>query len=335
MSNSGVLVHCELNNGKLAAIATEALGAGSSLARDLAQPLIAVVLGSNIESAAREAIAYGADRVYIIDDPFLKEYLTESYLEVLEKVIQAVKPAIVLLGQTALGRDLTPRLAFRLTTGATLDCVRLAIDTQTRRLLQTKPVYGGNAQVVQYCEVDPQIASIRGKAFAPNVKDGSRTGEIIKFEAGIDPSRVRTRLLDRKIEEAAGIKLEEATVIVSGGRGMGGPEGFKQLQELAKALKGAMGGSRPPCDNQWISTSLQVGLTGKIVSPELYIAVAISGSSQHLSGCSGSKVMVAINKDAEANIFKVAHYGIVADWKKALPAFTSRVKELMGGNPPS
>jgi electron transfer flavoprotein alpha subunit len=192
----------------------------------------------------------------------------------------------------------------------------------------TKPVYGGNAQSVQVCDVDPQIATVRSKAMTPLARDESRKGEIITMSAGIDPASVRTRLLERKIE-STGIKLEDAHVIVTGGRGIGGPDGFKQLEELARILKGAVGASRPACDNKWVPDSLQVGLTGKIVSPDLYIAVAVSGSSQHLSGCSGSKVIVAINKDAEANIFKVAHFGIVADWKKALPAFTNKVKELV------
>jgi electron transfer flavoprotein alpha subunit len=239
-------------------------------------------------------------------------------------------PSIVLLGQTQIGRDLTPRLAFRFNTATTMDCVALAIDPATKRLLQTKPVYGGNAQVIQYCDVDPQIATVRSKAMAALPKDESRQGEVINVAAGIDPASVRTRVIDRKVEAAAGIKLEDAKVIVSGGRGIGNAEGFKQLEELAKILKGAVGASRPACDNKWVSDNLQIGLTGKIVSPDMYIAIALSGSSQHLSGCSGSRVIVAINKDAEANIFKVAHFGIVADWKKALPAFTAKVKELVG-----
>jgi electron transfer flavoprotein alpha subunit len=164
---------------------------------------------------------------------------------------------------------------------------------------------------------------------APLERDDNRKGDVIAVASGVDPASVRTKLLNRKIEAAAGIKLEDARVIVTGGRGIGGPDGFKQLDELAKALKGATGASRPPCDNKWVPDTFQVGLTGKIVSPELYIAVAVSGSSQHLSGCSGSRVIVAINKDPEANIFKVAHYGIVADWKKAIPAFTAKVKELV------
>jgi len=326
----GVMVYCEAGDGKLAPIATELLGAGSRLANDLGQELSAVLIGSGVAGLAKEAIAYGAKKVYVVEDPLLKDYVTDSYLAVMDKVIKQASPQIVLLGQTQTGRDLTPRLAFRLDTAATMDCIALGIDPASKRLLMTKPVYGGNAQAIMVCQIDPQIATVRSKAMTPATREDSRQGEVINIAAGIDPASVRTRLVERKIEAAAGVKLEDAHVIVSGGRGIGGPDGFKQLEELARVLKGAMGASRPPCDNKWVPDTVQIGLTGKIVSPDLYIAVALSGSSQHLSGCSGSKVIVAINKDAEANIFKVAHYGVVGDWKKVLPAFTGKVKELIG-----
>lgn len=328
--NTGVLVYCEGANGKLASIAAELLGAGSCLAKDLGQGLSAVLIGSGIAGLAQEAIACGADRVYVVDDPLLKDYVTDSHLAAMDKVVKQAVPAIILLGQTPTGRDLAPRLAFRLNTAAIMDCVSLEIDTATRRLLMTKPVYGGNALAVHLCETNPQIATARSKAMTPLARDDGRKGEVINIAAGIDPASVREKILERKIEPAAGIKLEDATVIVTGGRGMGGPEGFKLLEGLTKVLKAALGASRPPCDNKWVPDTMQVGLTGKIVSPDVYIAVAVSGSSQHLSGCSGSKTIVAINKDPEANIFKVAHYGIVADWKKAIPAFTAKVKELEG-----
>jgi electron transfer flavoprotein alpha subunit len=324
-----VLVHCETTEGKLTSIAAELLGAGSRLAKDLGEKLCAVITGSNIGGLAQEAIACGADKVYVVDDPLLKDYLTDAYLSVMDKVIRQAMPQIVLMGQTSVGRDLAPRLAFRLHTAASLDCVALAIDPTSKRLLQTKPVYGGNAQAVFVCESNPQIATVRSKAMAPLEKDAARQGEVISVAAGIDPSTIRAKLLERKIEEAAGIKLEDAHVIVAGGRGIGTTEGFQQLDELAKLLKGTVGASRPPCDNGWVSDGLQIGLTGKIVSPDLYIAVAISGSSQHLSGCSGAKTIVAINKDPEANIFRVAQYGVVGDWKKVLPSFIAKVKQLV------
>ncbi|MFA5308956.1 MAG: electron transfer flavoprotein subunit alpha/FixB family protein [Dehalococcoidales bacterium] len=327
----GVLVHCETSEGKLASIAAELLAAGKSLAGELGQELSAVLIGSDIAGLSQEVISRGADRVYVVDQPLLKDYLTDSYLQAMVKVIGQAAPRIVLLGQTHLGRDLAPRLAFRLNTAAVMDCVALAIDPATRRLLMTKPVYGGNAQAIQVCESDPQVATVRSKVVSPLPMDSGRQGGVINVAVDIDPALVRTRVLARKAETSTGVKLEDAAVVVTGGRGIGGAEGFKQLAELAGTLNGAVGATRPACDNQWISDNAQVGLTGKIVSPNLYIAVAVSGSSQHLSGCSSSKVIVAINKDPEANIFKSAHYGIVADWKKALPAFTAKVKELVSG----
>ena len=165
---------------------------------------------------------------------------------------------------------------------------------------------------------------------SPLERDDSRQGEVIKIEAGLDSSAIRTRVLEKVPEEIEGIKLEDAEAVVAGGRGIGGPEGFAQLEDLAKTLKGAVGATRPACDNDWISDLLQIGLTGKIVSPELYIAVALSGSSQHMSGCSGSKNIIAINKDPEANIIKQARFAVIGDWKKIIPAFTSKVKELLG-----
>ncbi|MBA7559064.1 Caffeyl-CoA reductase-Etf complex subunit CarE [subsurface metagenome] len=290
-----------------------------------------MLVGSGLAELAKEAIAYGADKVYVVDDPQLKDYQTDSYLSVMEKVIGQAAPQILLMGQTSLGRDLAPRLAFRFNTAASLGCLELAIDPQSKRLLQTKPVYGGNAQAVFTTESFPQIATVRAKAMTPLEPDPSRKGEVVKIDAALDPSAIRTRVLEKVAEKVEGIKLEDAEVVVCGGRGIGNAEGFAQLEELAKMLKGAVGATRPPCDNEWVPSGAQIGLTGKIVAPELYIAVALSGSSQHMSGCSGSKTIVAINKDPEANIFREARFGLVGDWKKALPAFTEKLKELLAG----
>jgi electron transfer flavoprotein alpha subunit len=327
--NKGVMVYAEVGEGKLASIAAEGLGIGKKLADELGQELSAVLIGSGVSGLAQEAIVAGAGKVYVVDDPLLKDYQTDSYLAVMEKVVKQVMPQILIIGQTSIGRDLAPRLAFRLETTVTLDCVDLAIDPASKRLMRTKPVYGGNARAVFTGETDPQIVTIRTKAMTPLAPDTSRKGEVIKIDAGLDASAVRTKVLDKVVEEVEGIRLEDAEVVVSGGRGIGGAEGFKQLEELAKMLKGAMGASRPPCDNGWVPDTLQVGLTGKIIAPNVYIAIAISGSSQHMSGCSGSKNIIAINKDAEANIFREARFGVVGDWKKILPAFTSKVKELL------
>jgi len=331
MDYKDVMVYCETSNGKLASISTELLGCGRKLADSLGQKLSAVLVGSDISQLAKEAIAFGADKAYVIDDPLLKDYQTDSFLQAMEKLAKQEMPQIILLGQTSIGRDLAPRLAFRLETSCTMDCLELGIDPDSKLLLQTKPVYGGNAQAIFTSESYPQVATVRVKAMTPLERDDQREGEIITFDAGLDPQSIRTRFLEKVTEEVEGIKLEDAEVIVAGGRGIGGPEGFKELEKLAKLLKGAIGASRPPCDNGWVPATWQIGLTGKIVAPELYIAVAISGSSQHMSGSSGSKNIVAINKDPDANIFKVARFGVVGDWKKVVPAFTSKVEELLAG----
>jgi electron transfer flavoprotein alpha subunit len=325
----GVAVYVEHRGDKLLPIAAEGLGAGRKLAAALGQPLSAVLTGSNVGGLAPSAIASGADRVYVIDDPLLQDYQTDVYVSVLEKVINQIKPQIVILGQTDAGRDLAPKLAFRLGTAVTTDCVELAIDMASKRLLQTKPIYGGNALAVFITETNPQMVTIRTKAMTALVPNASRKGEIINIAAGLDASAVRTKVLNRVLEEVAGIKIEDAGTVVAGGRGIGSAEGFKQLEELAKLFKGAVGASRPPCDSGWMPDTAQVGLTGKIIAPVLYIAVAISGSSQHMSGCSSAKMIVAINKDKEANIFRHARFGVVGDWKKVLPAFTAKVKELL------
>ena len=325
----GVAVYLEHRRDKLLPIALEGLGAGRQLADVLGQSLSAVLLGSEVGGLAQTAIASGADRVYVIDDPLLKEYQADAYLSVIEKVVRQINPYIFISGQTDTGRELVPRLAFRLGTAVTTDCIELAIDPASKRLLATKPIYGGNALAVFSSETDPQIVTIRTKAMTALTSDASRKGEIIHVPAGIDASVIRSRVLNKVVEEVAGIKIEDAERVVAGGRGIGNADGFKQLEELAKALKGAVGASRPPCDSGWVPDTVQVGLTGKIIAPELYIAVAISGSSQHMSGCSGAKTIIAINKDKEANIFRHARFGVVGDWKKVLPAFTAKVRELL------
>lgn len=327
----GVMVISEVVDGKLAAITTELLGGGRKLATTLGEELSAVLLGSGVSGLAQEAVAFGADKVYVVDDPLLKDYQADSNIFIIEKLVKQVNPRIVMMGQTSIGRDLAPRLAFRLGTAATLDCLDLAIDPTSKQLLQTKPVYGGNALATVSSPTDPQVVTIRTKTMSALERSPSRQGAITKFDAGLSPSVIRTKVLQKVKQEVVGIKLEDAEVVVCGGRGIGGAEGFKQLDELAKILKGAVGATRPPCDNGWIPEGQQIGLTGKIIAPTLYIAVALSGSSQHMSGCSGSKTIVAINKDPESNIFKMAQYGVVGDWKKVIPAFTNKVKELLSG----
>jgi electron transfer flavoprotein alpha subunit len=325
----GILVYGEVSDGKLAAITAELLGCGRKLADDLGQELNTMLIGSQVKDLAQEVITLGADKVYVIDDALLAEYQTDTYVPAVEKITKQVMPQILIMGQTANGRDLAPRLAFRLDTAVSMDCVELAIDSTSKRLLQTKPVFGGNARAIFATETNPQIVTIRAKVMAPLKPDTSRRGEIITFDAGVDPTTIRTKVLEKVPEDVAGVKLEDATVVIGGGRGIGSTEGFQQLEELAKVFKGAVGATRPPCDNGWVPDLLQVGLTGKIITPDLYIAVALSGASQHMSGCSGAKTIVAINKDPESNIFRESRFGIVGDWKKVIPAFTEKVRELL------
>ncbi len=331
MAGKGVLIYGEIIEGKLAAITTELLGCGRKLADSLGEELCAVLLGSGVKGSANEIIAFGADKVYVVDDPLLKDYQTEAYVAVMDKVVKQVTPKIVLLGQTSVGRDLAPRLAFRLGTAVSMDCLELDIDPDSKLLIQTRPVYGGNARAIFTTEKEPQMATVRTKAMSPLERDDSRKGETIDVEAGIDASTIRAKFVEKVKEEVAGVKLEDAPVVVTGGRGIGGAEGFKQLEELAGLFKGAIGATRPATDNGWVPTTTQVGLTGKIVAPDVYIAVALSGSSQHMAGCSGAKNIIAVNKDAEANIFREAQFGVVGDWKQVIPAFTAKVKELLAG----
>ncbi|MCL0095271.1 electron transfer flavoprotein subunit alpha/FixB family protein [Dehalococcoidia bacterium] len=330
--NKGVLIVGELSDGKLASITAELLGIGRKLADDLDEGLSAVFIGNGITDVAGEAITLGADKVYVIDDPLFKDYVTDSYVGAMEKLSNDQAPEILLLGQTSMGRDLAPRLAFRLGTAVTLDCVDLVLDPDTKLLQKSKPVYGGNAMAVYVSEEGrPQMATIRPKAMKPLEQDVSRKGEVIPFDPALDESAVRARVVEKVKEEVVGIKLEDADVVICGGRGIGSAEAFEQLKELAKILNGAVGATRPPCDSGWVPAHLQVGLTGKLVSPTLYIGIALSGSSQHQAGMSGSKNIVAINKDPEANIFGIAHYGVIGDYKKLLPAFLEKCKELLSG----
>jgi electron transfer flavoprotein alpha subunit len=328
----GMLVCGELADGKLASITTELLGCGRRLADDLQEDLSCLLAGDAVGEASKEAIAFGADKVYVVEHALLKEYEADSYLQVAERLAQEISPRIILMGQTFMGRDLAPRLAFRLGTSLATDCLDLSIDAKTKLLVQTRPVYGGNAQAVFASELMPQMATIRPKAMSALERDDSRKGEVIPFKVDIDTSKVRTKILETVKEEAVGIKLEDAPVIVCGGRGVGGPGPFQTtLKELADLLHGAVGASRPPADNGWVPEALHIGLTGKIVAPDIYFAIAVSGASQHTAGCSGSKHIIAINKDPEANIFREAEFGVVGKYEEVVPALTNKLKELLAG----
>ena len=326
----GVIVYGELIEGKLPSITTELLGCGRSLADELNEDLSCVLASDAVGEAPKEAIAFGADKVYTVENPLLKEYQGDAHIQIAEKLARETSPRIILMGQTSIGRDLAPRLAFRLKTGLSTDCIDLSIDPETKLLQQTKPVYGGNAQAIFTCDIMPQIVTIRAKAMSPIERDDSRKGEVIPTKVEIDTSTIRTKIVEKVREEVAGIKLEDAPVIVSGGRGIGGPEPFKTtLKELADILHGAVGATRPPADHGWVPEAMHIGLTGKIVAPDLYIAIAMSGASQHIAGCSGSKTIIAINKDPEANIFREAKFGVIGRYEEVVPAFTQKLKDLL------
>jgi len=326
----GITIFGETSGDELAPITTELLGIGKELAGQMGQELTALFVGDGVSAAAAQAFKYGADRVIAIDAPLFADYMTDSYVGAVAKYDEQYQPEAMLFGHTPAGRDLAPRLSFRLKTGLTLDCVALRFNESSGLIEKVKPVYGGNAVATYVCEAArPQMAAVRPKTMTAAVKDESGTGEVVRFDPQIAESDVRGKFLGREIEEFSGIKLEDAEVVVCGGRGLGGPEPFDQLEELAKLLGGAVGASRPPCDSKWCPTSCQIGLTGKLISPSLYIGVALSGSSQHQAGMSGSKTIVAINKDEEANIFDFAHYGVVGEYQKVLPAFFAKCKEMM------
>ena len=324
----GVLVLGDLTNGRLSLTSQELLAAGRKVADDLGAELGIGLAGDSVEGASQEAISHGADKVYAVTHPALGQYQVDLFLSALEILCREVNPGIVLMGRTNEGRELAPRLAFRLGVGLAQDCLEVSVDPSTRKLLANRPVYGGNAVAVVSCNYSPQIAAIRPKAYEPLEPDPSRRGEVVSFPVDLDASLARSKVTDVVKEEAAGVKLEDARIVVSGGRGLGGPEPFQDLEELARLLGAAVGASRAAVDSGWVPATYQVGLTGKTITPDLYITVAISGASQHMAGCSGAKVIVAINKDAEANIFKEARYGVVGDWQKVLPALTESVREL-------
>ncbi len=329
-SNKGILLFGEVDKGKLASITLELLGTGRKLANELGQELGLVLLGNNIGVLAQEAITFGADKVYVGDGAAMEQYNSDAYTAVMANLCKKLAPEILLLGQTDAGRDLAPRLAGRLRGALSTDCLGLAIDKESKLLRATRPVFGGNAiATVVSRGARPQMATVRSRTMAPAERDPSRKGEVIPLDLAIDPSVIRVKVVEQVEEKSEGVKLEDARVVVSGGRGIGSAENFKMLWELARLFDGAVGGTRAACEQGWLPMTRQVGQTGKIVSPNLYIAVALSGAMQHVAGCSGAKCIVAINKDPEANIFKVAHYGIVGDFKEAVPGLIERFKEIL------
>ncbi|MDP9237217.1 MAG: electron transfer flavoprotein subunit alpha/FixB family protein [Chloroflexota bacterium] len=314
---NGVLILAELADGELAPITQELVGAAQRLG---AGPVSAMLLGSGVEAAAPKIS--GVERVYVVDNAALEQYTTDGFMHAAAAVAQQADPAIILLGQSDIGRDLGPALAFKLQTAVAMDTV--AMEMKDGRLHTTRPAYGGNARAVNGFATSPAIATVRPKS--QDAAEGGSAGEVVKVD--FDGSGIRTKVTKHEVAEAEGVRLEDANVVVTGGRGLGGPENFDVIEQLAHLLGGAVGASRAVADLGWRPVAEQVGLTGKVVSPTLYIAVAVSGASQHMAGCSGSKNIVAINKDPDANIFKAARFGVVGDFKTIMPPLIEAVKKV-------
>ncbi len=325
--NQGVLVFAEVSEGQILGVAKEGVAVGRTLANAVGGTVTAILIGAT-EGLGTEIIAAGADKVLTFQSTDLAAYQPAAYTQVKLQAIEKTSPKVIVLGQKAVGRDLAPKIAFKLQASLTMDIVDVSVDGDS--LKATKPVYGGNARATYASSAAQHVLAIRVKAFEAVEPDTSRSENIEALEASVDDSAVKVRVTEVRKQKSEGVRLEDANVVIAGGRGFGGPEPFEQLQELAEALNGAMGASRAVCDAGWLPHSYQVGLTGKTVTPDLYIAFAISGASQHMAGCSGSKTIAAINKDSDANIFQEARYGLVGEWEEVLPAFTEMVRELKG-----
>ena len=326
----GVWVIAEQNKGVIQSVTYELLGKGKELADKLGVELCAVLLGDNIESECKELISRGAEKVYLVDSKELAHYQSEPYSKVITEVINEHKPEIVLCGATSTGRSLIARVAVKIDAGLTADCTGLDIDEEKGLLLQTRPAFGGNIMATIICPNHrPQMATVRHKVMKEAEVDESLSGEIIKKSYSKDILSSRTKVLDVIEEEGNSVNLSEADIIVSGGRGLGKPENFSLLHELADTIGGAIGASRAAVDADWIAYSHQVGQTGKTVCPKIYISCGISGQIQHLAGMSSSDIIIAINKDSDAPIFKVANYGIVGDIFEILPVLTKKLKEIL------
>jgi electron transfer flavoprotein alpha subunit len=322
--------YIEVLNGAAKTVGLELLSAGRKMTDAMGEKLVAVIIGNGVDEAVKTAVAYGADQVIVVEGPAYADYSTEAYTYALEQLVNKYKPLTILFGANSKGRDLSPRLAARLKTGLTADCTGLDINPQTGVVTWVHPAFGGNLMAEIECpDARPQIGTVRPGVFKRAVPDTARTAEIIKEDIAVPAGLVRTSLVEKIMEAAEGaVKLEEADIIVSGGRGLGKPENFALVKALADVLGGVVGASRAAVDAGWISHSHQVGQTGKTVGPKLYIACGISGAIQHLAGMSGSDTIIAINRDPDAPIFDIADYGIVGDVKEVLPALTDAIKKL-------
>jgi electron transfer flavoprotein alpha subunit len=325
----GVWVFAEQKHGVVSQVAFELLGEGRKLADTLSVPLSAVLIGNNVPKQAKKLIAYGADNVYYVEHQSVENYNDEAYTDIFVQLIEEYKPEIVLIGATTYGRSLAPRVASRLNTGLTADCTGLEIDPEERLLLQTRPAFGGNLMATIICPNHrPQMSTVRPKVMKPLEPDYSRTGEIIQ-PGVIIPENLKVKVLDVVQTVCETVSLSEADIIVSGGRGLGEAKNYALVEELARVLGGAAGASRAIVDAGWVDYSHQVGQTGKTVGPKVYFACGISGAVQHLAGMSSSDIIIAINKNPDAPIFKIATYGIIGDVREILPELIKQFKDKL------
>lgn len=325
----GVWVFAEQRDGELQDVSLELLGKGKEIAKKLNTELTAVLLGHNVDNMAKQLLAYGADKVLAADSEVLDHFTTEAYAKVICDLVNEKKPEILFVGATFLGRDLGPRISSRLSTGLTADCTALDIDSETRDLLATRPAFGGNLMATIVCaDHRPQMATVRPGVFSRACEDKSLVSEdkIEKVAVGIkaDDLKVKVEKVVKSTKEV--IDIGAAKVLVAGGRGVGSKENFEKLQELADVLGGTIAASRAAIEKDWVDKDLQVGQTGKTVRPELYIACGISGAIQHLAGMQDSDYIIAINKDADAPIMKVADLAIVGDVNKVVPELIAQIK---------
>jgi electron transfer flavoprotein alpha subunit len=325
----GVWVWVEQFKGEAGSISWEMAGKGRQLADQLKTTLTACVLGHNCDAIVQQAIAYGADRVIVADDSTLADYRTEPYSAVLIDLVRKYKPEIFLLGASARGRDLAGAVATEVVTGLTADCTGLEIDMESGLLRQTRPAFGGNIMATIICPNHrPQMSTVRHRVFEMPNPDATRKGEIVRAGAILNEDQVASKVVDF-IAVEGGVNLADAKIICSGGRGVGGPAGFDPVRELAAVLGGAVGSSRAAVDAGWIPYAHQVGQTGRTVRPDLYIACGISGAIQHLAGMQTSRIIIAINKDPEAPIFKIATYGIIGDLFEVIPALAEQFRRRL------
>ncbi|MEI6788057.1 MAG: electron transfer flavoprotein subunit alpha [bacterium] len=326
-----VWVFAEQHDGVIQSITFELLGEGRKLADSLGMKLCAVLLGSNVQKQTAELIARGADKVYLVDRPALEHFQDESYANVLIDLVKRHKPNVFLCGASTIGRSLVSRVAVRVNAGLTADCTALAIDPKTLNLLQTRPAFGGNIMAtIETPNARPQMATVRHKVMKEAEVNPARKGEVSMETIAEVLLQSKARRLKFVPEVETTMNIAEANIIVSGGRGLQTPENFALLRELADVIGAGVGASRAAVDSNWIPYSHQVGQTGKTVCPKIYIAVGISGQIQHLAGMQSSDIIVAINKDADAPIFKVATYGIVGDLFEILPLLTQQFRKVLG-----